>query len=257
MSQKITVGIVDDEYLGRKRIKDVLSNDDRFYVVQESGNPVDVLPHLRSLLPDVLFLDVEMPQLNGFDLVKSVSEIPKYKPLIVFVTAHASYALQGYEVHALDYLRKPFTDERLLMTLDRLAEAFDLRQTSQMKQEIKNVLNKYMEPQRSLKKLLDVKHNGVTRGIDLGHVVYFESYGNYIKIHLVEETIVHRMSLKELNDMLNPLHFTRISRFIIVRNNAIVTAKYKGASEYAFVMKDGKEVASTSLYKSKVQALLS
>ena len=252
---KLRAIIADDEPLARERLRFLLSHDGEVEIAGECRNGREVIAALRETSPDVLFLDIQMPARDGFDVIAQIG-IARM-PTTVFVTAHNHYALKAFEVHALDYLTKPIEPERLAQTLarvkERVASKSALIAQEQLKSILENVQSASPTPPRTYPKRFLV-HNGTREVlISLEEVEWIEAADYYSCLHVGTKNFLLRESIKQLTSTLDPAKFVRVHRSAIVNISHIREIIREGRSEGAVVLLGGQR-----LRMSKVgwQALL-
>lgn len=200
--------IIDDESAGRKLIKEYLEDYSNYYIVGEANNGVDAVKIINEFKPDLVFLDIQMPGLNGFEVLNYLEEIPQ----IIFSTAYDKYALKAFEVHAVDYLLKPYTQERFKIAIDRIDSNFEkLRPFTE-----DLLLNKTNFPERILvqtsKKLITIAVKDITR---------IEAFGDYSKLFTKENSFLSNFGISVLETKFNPEIFIRVHRSSIININFV------------------------------------
>lgn len=208
--------IIDDERLARVELKTLLSAVDNLDVVAEASNAEDGLMAIKTEAPDLIFLDIEMPGESGFDMLERMDEIPS----VIFTTAFDEYAIKAFEFNALDYLLKPIREDRLAEAIKRATSASTDETTSDASEEI-------------LHDKLYVKDGTFSHLIDLTDVVFFSSFGNYVKIHVQHDAILIHRSLNQLEERVDPKLFFRANRYTLINLNHIkhISQKAKGKIE--------------------------
>ena len=229
--------IIDDENLARVNLKESLRAYTAWVVLCELDDGVHAEAIIASIKPDVIFLDIQMPQLDGMTLIKKLAN-SDYKPIVVIVSAFDDYAIQAFEFHATDYLLKPFDQERFKVTLERLE-----RKLSHRLQEGSGYNNR-----RWLKKLI-VKSIGSIRIIDIFSVYHFKANGNYVEVHHDDGCHLYRSSLGLLLEQLDPKMFVRVHRKAIVRIDAIKEIKHVDEKKSLLLLKNGDSVAMSKTYR--------
>ena len=200
--------IVDDESAGRKLIKEYLEDFHDYFIVGEANNGVDAVKIINEFKPDLVFLDIQMPGLNGFEVINYLEEIPQ----IIFSTAYDKYALKAFEVHAVDYLLKPYTQERFKIAIDRIDSNFEkLRPFTE-----NLLLNKANFPERILvqtsKKLITIAVKDILR---------IEAFGDYSKLFTKENSFLSNFGISVLETKFNPDIFIRVHRSAIININFV------------------------------------
>src|SRR5262245_36771487 len=204
--------IVDDEPLARERISDLLQADEELEVVGECGDGQAAVAAIQHLKPDLLFLDVQMPKLDGFDVLEAVG--PDAMPVAIFVTAYDRYALRAFEVHALDYLLKPFDRERFQHALQRAKQQLERQKSGELNQRLVALLED-VKQQKPLDRLV-IKSAGKVYFLRVEEIDWIEAAGNYLKLHVGDDTHLLREKMTTLESRLNAEQFLRIHRSTIV-----------------------------------------
>lgn len=224
--------IIDDERLAREELKSLLKNFDALEIVDEAKNPEEGIAKIREHSPDLIFLDIQMPGMNGFDMLKKLDEIPK----VVFITAYDEFALRAFEVNALDYLLKPVDPERLKETIQKLQLPED---------DFATKLNDI--PERTEKLLssgdkIFIKDGEKCWFIDINDIRMFESDGNYVKVYFDRFRPLILRSLNSLEERLDPKFFFRANRKFIINLNWVngVENWFNGGLQVS--LKDGEKV---------------
>ena len=252
---KLKALIADDEPLARERLRFLLSSDDEIEIVGECRNGREVITALREKPADVLFLDIQMPAHDGFDVIEQIGA--SNMPVTVFVTAHNHYALKAFEIHALDYLTKPIEPERLRETLaqvkERVASKSALIAQEQLRSVIDNIQSGWPPPNQTYPKRLLVRNGTKDVLISLDEVEWIEAADYYSCLHVGTRNYLLREPIKRLAGTLDPGKFVRVHRSAIVNIGQVREIVREGRSEGAVVLQNGQR-----LKMSKVgwQALL-
>lgn len=250
---KIRILIVDDEPLVRKKIRGVLRLDVDVEVVGECGNGQEALAAVAEKRPDIIFLDVQMPQLDGLSVARLLKA--ERAPLIIFVTAYDQYAVQAFQVHALDYLLKPFDQERLREALQRAKEQLRARQQRQITAQVQALLDALQTKAKYLERLV-IRTSGRILHLQLKDVDWIEAEGNYARIHVGKESHLLRETISRLEPQLDPAQFQRIHRSTIVQLDRIRELRPCFHGEYQVILHDGTEVTMSRNYREKLPELL-
>jgi two-component system, LytTR family, response regulator len=246
--------IADDEPLARERLSFLLSGQEEVEVAGECRNGREVIAALKNSRFDVLFLDIQMPGRDGFEVIEQIG--PAHMPVTVFVTAHNEYAVQAFEVHALDYLTKPVEPERLRATLvrvkERIASQAALLTHEQMKSVLTSLENGAVSRQEFPKRLL--VHNGARDTfVNVNEIAWIEAADYYACLHVGTKSFMFRESIKQLSRTLDPEKFVRVHRSIIVNVEQVSEIFREGQSEGSVVLKTGQRLRMS---KSGWQSLL-
>jgi len=241
-SRKIRALIVDDEPLARSNLAVLLRVDPEIEVIGECGSGVEAADTMRNAKPDLLFLDVQMPECDGFDTLEIVgTDLP---PAIVFVTAYDQYAIRAFEAGALDYLLKPFDDARFKRALDRAKT---------------RILQYWSQPQtqgRSTNDHLAIKNAGSISFLKLSEIDWIEAADYYACLHVGPRSHLLRRSMTELERELPPTAFCRIHRSSIVNLDQVRGLKLDADGEYEVLLLDGTKLPLSRRYRKQLQSRL-
>src|SRR5690242_8098560 len=205
--------IVDDEPLARERIRTLLSEDTSFEVAGEAADGAAAAQAINALNPDLVFLDVQMPGADGFDVIDAVGA--DRMPFVVFVTAYDRYALRAFDVHALDYLLKPFDRERFRQALTRANQQIDKRSGGDIEKRLAAIVND-LRPNRTRTDRFVVKSGGRIFFVRTAEIDWIEAAGNYVKLHVGNDSHLIRETMTNVEAKLSPETFVRIHRCHIV-----------------------------------------
>jgi len=240
---KIKALIADDEPLARERLSFLLSGLDEVEVAGECRNGKEVIAALKKSRFDVLFLDIQMPGRSGFEVIEQIG--PAQMPVTVFVTAHNEYAVQAFEVHALDYLTKPVEPERLQATLVRVRERIASQAALMTHEQMKSVLSSLENggvPRQDFPRRLLV-HNGAKDSfVNVNEIDWIEAADYYACLHVGAKSFMLRETIKELSNTLDSAKFVRIHRSIIVNVEQVSEIFREGQSEGSVVLKNGQRL---------------
>jgi two-component system LytT family response regulator len=261
---KIRVAIVDDEELARERMRALLSEHNDIEVVAECADGAEALRAIDDKNPDLVFLDVQMPDVNGFEVVEALErgdpESPRNggkAPAIVFVTAHDDHALKAFEIHALDFLLKPFDEARFEKTLSRAR-----RHVRQSRDTVDARLLALLEDLRSERRgsrhsdRLIVKSGGRVFFLRTEEIDWVEAAGNYVRLHARSESHLLRESMKNMEARLDPNTFVRIHRSAIVNIDRVKELEPWFHGEYIVIMRDGTRLTASRVYSDRLSALI-
>jgi two-component system, LytTR family, response regulator len=240
---KIKALIADDEPLARERLSFLLSGQEEVEVAGECRNGKEVIAALKKSRFDVLFLDIQMPGRSGFEVIEQIG--PAQMPVTVFVTAHNEYAVQAFEVHALDYLTKPVEPERLQATLVRVRERIASQAALMTHEQMKSVLSSLENggvPRQDFPRRLLV-HNGAKDSfVNVNEIDWIEAADYYACLHVGAKSFMLRETIKELSNTLDSAKFVRIHRSIIVNVEQVSEIFREGQSEGSVVLKNGQRL---------------
>ena len=241
-TRRLRVLIVDDELLGRERVASLLREHSEVDIVGMVGDGNAAVDAIRGLRPDVVFLDYEMPGRNGFDVVREIGA--EQMPVTIFITAHDEHALRAFEVSALDYLVKPFDDERFEQTLKRARRVVELNQVDRLRDQLLSVLQGATpaEPVRPSSPYLEriaVETKGKVRVVPVTEIDYVLASDVYAELHVGERRFIVRESLNSLEQKLDPRVFMRIHRSVIVRLELVDLFLKGEGGDYEVQLKNG------------------
>ena len=244
--------VVDDEYLARQRVLKLLEAHEDVTVVGEARNASEALQLIERLEPDLVFLDIQMPDFTGFEVVKRL----KKPPYIIFATAYDQYALKAFDVHALDYLLKPYDEERFGQALDQARVQVRLRRSEGFQAKLEGLLAEYNAKPGQWRGQFEIKERGRLFTIPTHSLVYLEAEGNYVALHTESEKHLYRITMSALEQELNPEEFLRIHRSTFVNRHYVAECRYQNNNEYLFRMKSGHQLTSGRSYREAIQAYL-
>lgn len=240
--------IVDDEPLSRRKIREFLKPEADIQVVGECGNGVQAVSAVRSLAPDLLFLDVQMPGMDGFAVLEQLRQ--ERLPFVIFVTAYDKYAVQAFEVHALDYLLKPFHRERFARATERARKqirAIDGDLTCQ----IRELIQELRPPARYLERVM-IKTAGTVFFLKTEEIDWISAEENYVRLHCGKASYLLRERISGLEAQLDPGRFQRIHRSNIVNLDRIQELHPLSHGDYQVLLKDGTELVLSRGYRERL-----
>jgi two-component system LytT family response regulator len=249
--------IVDDEGLSRERLRSLLERDERVEIVGECENGVEALHTIEAEGPDLVFLDVEMPELSGLAMLEALS--PEQCPHVVFVTAHDKYLQRAFEVHALDFLRKPFTDERFFAALDYACRRVEEHLSHLKTHESIVALLSQLRDQKGLARdrvVVQEKGRGVFHIIRTRDIDWIQAKDGGVLIHVGKESYASRHTLKEMETRVEPGTFLRVHRSAIVNRSRILTVSTLWKGEYVLKLASGKSIGTGRAYRSAIEEFL-
>jgi two-component system, LytTR family, response regulator len=259
----LRVLIVDDEPLARQRIADLLAAHGDIDVAAQLDNGVAAVDAIRASPPDLVFLDVQMPGKNGLEVVRAVGV--DRMPLTIFVTAYDRHALEAFEVAAVDYLVKPFDDERFEQALQRARRMIELRQVDQLRAKLLSVLqggpgerdaDRETAPAPATRggylERIPVEMRGRVRVVPVGEIEFIIASGPYAELYSGDRKYVIRESMQNLEDRLDPAAFIRTHRSVIVRLDLIETLHKGAGGDYEVQLKSGRRLRVS---RSRIEAL--
>jgi len=252
---RIRTVIVDDESLARDAIRLRLKDEPDIDMVGEAATGSDAVDLIGDTLPDVVFLDVQLPGMDGFEVLDRVSST--WLPIVVFVTAYDRYALKAFETHALDYLLKPFTRDRFRAALQRARAAFANAGEASAQRGLVTLLNDRSRPPADQgKKYLvrfAVKHHRGMKLVRVRDIDYIQAGGNYAEIHAAGGTHLVRMTMQELEQRLDPSMFVRIHRSTIVQIDRIRKIVAASHGDFDLTLHDGTVLRLSRKHRGRLQ----
>jgi two-component system LytT family response regulator len=246
--------IVDDEFLARQRILKLLEEHNDVTVVAEAKNADLALEVIQEREPDLVFLDVQMPGANGFSVLQRMQL--KKAPVIIFTTAFDQYALAAFQVHAIDYLLKPFEQERFDEAVNLAREQLSMRRSAGLSRQMMNLLKSYEGADEPYRTTIKLKEKGREVYVNVDDLVYLETAGNYVVLQTLERQHLFRSTMNDMEAMLNPEEFLRIHRCFLINKRFVKKQRYAGGNEFSFQMKNGKELSSAKSYKETITRFL-
>lgn len=252
-SDRLRVLIVDDEAPARSRLRRMLAAESDVEVLAECASGQQAVTAIRQLHPDLVFLDIQMPRLNGLEVCRELAS--ETLPLIIFVTAYDRYALEAFEVHAVDYLLKPFDQERFARALNHARQRWRRSEASDAQRQILAALQNLRSSAPQTERLV-FKANGRVVFLRFADLDYIEADGNYAKVHAAASIHLVRETMNALETQLPPERFLRISRSVIVNLDRVKEVQPLFYGDHVVILRDGTQLNLTRNYRDKLEALL-
>lgn len=252
-SSQIRVVIVDDEPLAREMLREMLQSDPQVTIVGESSNGREALDVINSTAPDLLFLDIQMPELGGFEVLENLGKAAI--PHVIFVTAYDHYAVRAFEFHALDYLLKPFDQERFDLAWERAKVQILRERNGGVDQRILALLEELKAGSKYLERLV-IKSAGRIYFLETQDIDWIEAEGNYVSVHSGKKAHLLRETISSLEAQLDPRKFVRIHRSSIVRIDRIQELQPWFHGEYRVILQGGTQLTLSRNYREKLQEAL-
>ncbi|WP_075793646.1 LytR/AlgR family response regulator transcription factor [Massilia putida] len=247
--------IVDDELPSRANLRLALAAHPDWRLVAECDGTAVARAALAAQEVDVIFLDIQMPAESGLVLAREISRVSA-PPLIVFVTAYSEHAVDAFEVHALDYLLKPLNDARLGQTVERIGAMLGHRQREAYGAALRDYVDAGANPDKAALERINVRSVGRIEQILVADILWIESAGNYVELHLAGRTVLHRITLNRLETLLAPDEFLRVHRGVIVRRGEIARLDTVGDGGYRLTLRCGAAVAVSERYLSALKSAM-
>jgi len=269
MSKILSTIIIDDEALARKGLAIRLLDHTDIKVITECSNGREAIEAVRAYKPDLMFLDIQMPGLDGFEVVQSIIEQGLTLPIVVFVTAFDQYALKAFDVHAHDYILKPADETRLAQALDKVRLKISGEENTRHKEKLIRLVsdvtgsncadiltaleNNSPVSISNYSDVLAIKDAGEVSRVPVKDILWIDAAGDYMCVHTEINTHILRKTMKDLEECLDPKQFIRSHRSTIVNKNYVDKFCSQLNGEYYLVMKNGKELKVSRSYKEKVK----
>lgn len=269
MTMLLSTIIVDDEPLARKGLAVRLSDHEDVDIIAQCHNGREALEAIRAYEPDLMFLDIQMPGLNGFEVVQAIIEQGLKLPIVIFVTAFDQYALKAFEVHAQDYLLKPADEARLAESMNKVRQRLISTENAAHKNKLiqlvsdvtgndcEKILAELANNQpvslSSYSDILAIKDAGEVSRVPIKDILWIDAAGDYMCVHTDTTTHILRKTMKQLEEILDPKQFVRSHRSTIVNKNYVDKFCSQLNGEYYLVMSNGKELKVSRSYKEKVK----
>ena len=248
----LRVIIVDDEPLVRERMRALVSSTSGLELVGEAENGLDALNLISTLHPDLLFIDVEMPELSGFGVVAAIEG--DHVPGVVFVTAFEHYALRAFDVGAIDYLHKPVTPQRFASAVERAKQRLQQESDNERRALVAGAV--MAERERGARTRYVVRRGKVHYFVPVDQVDYIDSAENYLQLHVGDRAHLARGTLKEAEEELDPKLFVRIHRSTIVSIDRVVAVRRHESGVHMVHLRSGAKLRSSRQYAERVRQLL-
>lgn len=245
--------IAEDEPLARDRLRTLLEDQNDIEITAECADGRSAVDAIREHEPDLVFLDVSMPELNGFEVIQEIGAAEM--PPVIFVTAFDHYAVQAFDAHAVDYVLKPFDEDRFRTAVERGRDALHQRTNGALDQRLSDLLQGLTRP--SYLERLAVKSGGKIIFLKTSEVQWVAAEGNYARLHAGKRSYLMRETMSNLESKLDPDRFIRIHRSTIVSTDSIAELEPLFQGDYVVVLRDGTRLTSSRGYRSNLQAFMS
>ncbi len=244
--------IVDDEYLARERLKKLLEDYPEMRIVAESRNGEEALIDILNKSPHLIFLDVQMPRLNGIEVIQKLQKEGVSLPLIVFTTAYDEYALKAFDTNAIDYLLKPFEKERFKQTIEKIKEQRQLRQSHDLNNKMMKLMKSFNAASSEFRLQFIIKEKGRDFYINIEDILYLKADGNYLQLVTSGKTWLYRATMHQIENELDTRDFLRIHRSILINLQHLSGYQYLNNNEYKFKLTNGEMLLSSRSYKQAI-----
>jgi two-component system LytT family response regulator len=259
-TEKMCVLVVDDEAPARQRLLDLLRKEPSVGTLIEAENGIAAVKVIEEQRPDLVFLDVQMPELDGLSVMDAIG--PEAMPMTVFVTAYDQHAVRAFEANALDYLLKPFSDERYEAMMTRVRSRRDERDLQEFGRRLLRMIaggsspDDGADPRRKRLDRLAIKSGGATRFIRVAEIDWIEAAGVYVNLHLGNKEILYRSALAELVERLDPARFVRVHRSTVVNIESILQLEPISHGEFDVLLKGGARTRISRSYRGHLEERL-
>lgn len=245
--------VIDDEALARRLVRHLLEQRSDVQIVGECRNGVEAIDAIVSKQPDLIFLDIQMKDMTGFEVLENIPA--EAMPMVIFVTAYDQYAISAFDVFAFDYLLKPFKEDRFQLSVDKAVAALSRRQVTEPSQ-IQDLLD-YLRQQSPpapaqtthRPQTLPIRGSGKITFVKLVDISHVEASGYYVEIHTPEKKYLLRETLTNLEQQLDPEHFIRIHRSTIVNLQFLSEIQHSGLNDVAVLLKTGRSFRVSKTYR--------
>lgn len=247
--------IADDEYLGREKLRLLLQEEPEVEIVAECQNGAQTREALQTCDPDLLLLDIQMPDMDGFQVLAETEA--EHMPVVIFTTAYDQYAVRAFEAHALDYLLKPFDQERLHQSIIRARAEFLTAQHRHMTHRILEFLDSTrVRHAHTMDRRLVLKTGGRVVFLNFEEIDWVEAAANYVRLNAGTQSFLLREGIGHVTEKLDPNQFIRIHRSTVVNVQKIKELQPVNSGEYIVVLKNGKELSCSRGYRLGLQRLI-
>lgn len=252
-SQPVRVLTVDDEPLGRERLRTLLSLEPEVILVGEATSGDEAVELIRALRPELVFLDIQLPGCTGFTVLERLgSEVP---PAVVFVTAHDEFALKAFEVHAVDYLLKPFDRARFKTALQRALERLRTTSTDDLTSKLNAVIAQLQPRTQATSDRIPVKAGGKVIFVNIPDIDWIGSADNYVELHVGPQAHLIRETMTAMEQRLPSDRFVRISRTTIINCDRVKELQPLFHGEYSVTLRDGTKLTLSRTYRDQLPRL--
>lgn len=249
MKEKIKIIIIDDESLARQISKNYLSRHNNIEIVAECSNGFDAIKKISELKPDIILLDIQMPKLTGFEML----ELIENPPIIIFTTAYDHFAIKAFEVSAVDYLLKPFSEERFDQAIKKAVKLLD----DKFKQDdsIRNIITEHDKKIETLERVV-IKDGGKINIIPVNEIRWIEAQDDYVMIYSTQGKFLKQKTMKYFEDHLEETQFVRIHRSYIINLSYLQHLEQQETDSYKIILKNGTELPVSKSGLARLKATL-
>lgn len=242
--------IVDDEPLARERLRMLLSGETGVELIGQCGDGLEAVRTIQRDSPDIVFLDIQMPGCDGLQVVADLA--PERRPAVVFVTAHERFALEAFNVKAVDYLLKPFDRERFHTALSRAIEQVRVQRAGALSQRIENMITDAPAPVARKTERLAIKTDGKVVFLRPEEIEWIEAADNYVIIHLSDRKLMTRETLSALEEQLGTDKFARINRSVLVQLDQVKELQPAFHGDYVVILRNGARLPLSRAFRGQL-----
>ena len=257
--RKIKTVIVDDEPIARRNLRVLLERDPEVEIIGEAGSGAEAVRLMRTSSPDLIFLDIQMPEMNGFEALEQIGA--QSVAAIIFVTAFDQYAVRAFEVHALDYLLKPFDDARFEAALSRAKSQIEQCEARELSKKLFALLEGHRQISDESKKAeyqseFMIKSASRVFFLKADEIDWIEAADYYVRLHAGDQSHMLRETMAELEAKLDPQKFTRIHRSTIVNLDRVKQIEARAGGDYAVILHDGTDLKLSRSRRDQIERIL-
>lgn len=242
--------IVDDEPDARERLVELAAQDAALEVVTTCRNGNEAVLAILKHKPDLVLLDVQMPQMNGFEVVRRVGA--DRMPPTIFATAYDHYALKAFEVNAVDYLLKPYDDTRFHASVAKARKLIAMNTSDKLTGRLMDLVRDHLHEHSDFIETFTIRDKGRDHVVHVDDVVCLRAEGNYLKLVLADRSFLYRMTMNAVESELDPARFQRIHRSYMVNTLHVRSTRYSGNNEFIFTLSNGERIVSGRSYKEQI-----
>lgn len=249
--------IADDERLAREKVRILLASEPNVRLVAECSDGRQAVSAVRAHRADLLLLDIQMPDMDGFQVLNELR--PEEMPVVIFTSAYDQYAIRAFEAHALDYLLKPFDQERFHHAIERAYAELNRSHDREIKHRILDLLSQVRPGVTSVPSCDDrivIRAKGRIVFLNLTDIDWIEASANYVRLHVGNESYLFRETIGRISERLHPTHFVRVHRSTIVNVRKIKELIPVNSGEYVVVLKNGKELSCSRGYRAALESMI-
>lgn len=255
---KIKALVVDDEKPARARIQELLERQPDIQIVGLGRHGKEAVQLIRSQSPHLLFLDIQMPGMDGFEVLREIPE--EQRPFTIFVTGYDKYAIPAFEAHALDYLLKPFSDERFEAALQQARRHIQAHTVGELGRRFARLLESQPPAGAAARgerlERIVIKSSGRVIFLDVADIDWIEAAGVYVHLNVGSKSYLYRATLGQLQERLDPKLFVRIHRSAMINTDRIIELQARTHGDYAVILKNGTELSMSRGYRSQLEGWL-